>query len=78
MENQDSKTSLVLHIVNTLGSERQRDVEHAIREKRGVHNAWFNSKRPHLMIVEYDTTHITFEEIMKDVSQQSVQAERVA
>jgi hypothetical protein len=78
MENRDTKTSLVLHIGNMLASERRRDIERAIGEKRGVHTAWFNSLRPHLMIVKYDTAHITSEEIIKCIFRQSVQAERVA
>lgn len=78
MGKNDTKASLVLHIDNALDKNRQNEIEQIIRENQGVHSAWFCINRPHLMIVEYDASRVSFGEIIKNVSGQSLHVQRIA
>lgn len=73
----DSWTGLVIHVDNTLGGERQRDIENALNTRPGVIRARFNAKRPHLLLVDYDRRRITSLEILHQVQRQSVRAQLI-
>jgi hypothetical protein len=66
-----------MHIDNTLGTDSRRNVERAITGNKGVLNAHFNERRPHLMLVSYDNDRTSSFEIMAQVSGQQLCAERV-
>ncbi len=70
-------TDMVMHIDNTLGADSRRNVERAIETNDGVIGAHFNDKRPHLMLVSYDTDRTSSFEIMSQISGQQLCAERV-
>ncbi len=70
-------TDMVMHIDNTLGTDSRRNVERAITGNKGVLNAHFNERRPHLMLVSYDTDRTSSFEIMAQVTGQQLNAERV-
>ncbi|MDH3979172.1 MAG: ATP-binding protein [Gammaproteobacteria bacterium] len=70
-------TDMVMHIDNTLGTDSRRNVERTITGNKGVVEAHFNEKRPHLMLVSYDTDRTSSFEILAQVTGQQLGAERV-
>ena len=70
-------TDMVMHIDNTLGVDSRRNVEQALAGNRGIIQAHFNDKRPHLMLVSYDTDRTSSFEILAQISSQQLCAERV-
>ena len=70
-------TDMVMHIDNTLGSDSRRNIERAITTNQGVLQARFNEKRPHLMLVSYDSDRTTSFEILAQMTGQQLIAERV-
>lgn len=70
-------TDMVMHVDNTLGIDSRRNIERAITGNQGVLEAHFNDKRPHLMLVSYDSDRTTSFEILAQMTGQQVVAERV-
>ena len=70
-------TDMVMHVDNYLGEVSLRNVEKALTGQRGVIHAHFNEKRPHLMLVSYDTDRTSSFEILAQMSGQQLCAERV-
>lgn len=70
-------TDMVMHIDNTLGADSRRTIEKALTENKGVVHAHFNDKRPHLMLVSYDTDSTSSFEILAQMTGQQLCAERV-
>jgi hypothetical protein len=70
-------TDMVMHIGNSLGEQSRRNIEQALSGIGGIIQAHFNEKRPHLMLVSYDTDSISSFEVMARVSGQQLCAERV-
>jgi hypothetical protein len=62
---------------HTLGTDSRRNVERTITGNKGVVEAHFNEKRPHLMLVSYDTDRTSSFEILAQVTGQQLDAERV-
>jgi hypothetical protein len=71
------KTDMVMHIDNYLGENTRRNIEKAITGTRGVIHAHFNERRPHLMLVSYDTERTSSFEVLANMSKQQLRAERV-
>ena len=70
-------TDMVMHIDNTLGEVSRRNVEKRLTNAAGVIKAHFNDRRPHLMLVSYDTERTSSFEIMAQIANQQLCAERV-
>jgi hypothetical protein len=70
-------TDMVMHIDNTLGADSRRNIELALTGNPGIIQAHFNEKRPHLMLVSYDTDSTSSFEILAQVTSQQLCAERV-
>ena len=70
-------TDMVMHIDNNLGVDSRRNIEKALTGNRGVVHAHFNDKRPHLMLVSYDTDTTSSFEILAQMTGQQLCAERV-
>lgn len=70
-------TDMVMHIGNTLGEDSRRNIEKALAGNRGIVQAHFNDKRPHLMLVSYDTDATSSFEILAQMTGQQLCAERV-
>jgi hypothetical protein len=70
-------TDMVMHIDNTLGADSRRNIEQALTGNPGIIQAHFNEKRPHLMLVSYDTDSTSSFEILAHVTSQQLCAERV-
>jgi hypothetical protein len=66
-----------MHIDNNLGEGSRRNVEKALTKARGVIHAHFNERRPHLMLVSYDTERTSSFEILAQISGQQLCVERV-
>ncbi|MEE9421996.1 MAG: ATP-binding protein [Gammaproteobacteria bacterium] len=77
MSEQSHKVDLVVHVDDSLGSQRRQDIESALESSQGVRWAHFTDGRPHLMVVEYDPDDTTSLEILECVNRQSVHAELV-
>jgi hypothetical protein len=71
------KTDMVMHIDNYLGENTRRSIEKAIPGTMGVLHAHFNEKRPHLMLVSYDTERTSSFEVLACMTKQQVRVERV-
>ena len=69
-------TDMVMHIDNKLGESSRRNIEKALTSARGVIRANFNERRPHLMLVSYDTDSTSSFEILAQVAGQKLGVER--
>ncbi|MGB5259500.1 MAG: heavy-metal-associated domain-containing protein [Gammaproteobacteria bacterium] len=65
-----------MHIDNKLGESGRRNVEQTLTSARGVIRARFNERRPHLMLVSYDTESTSSFEILAQVAGQRLGVER--
>jgi len=70
-------TDMVMHIDNILGEDSRRNIEKRLTGNKGIVNACFNDKRPHLMLVSYDTDSTSSFEILAQMTGQQLCAERV-
>ena len=70
-------TDMVMHVDDNLEEQSRRNVEKTLTGQRGVIHAHFNERRPHLMLVSYDTERTSSFEILAGMSGQSLCAERV-
>ena len=70
-------TDMVMHVDNNLEEQSRRNVEKTLTGQRGVIHAHFNERRPHLMLVSYDTERTSSFEILAGMSGQSLCAERI-
>lgn len=70
-------SDLVMHVDDTLEEYRRHDIAAAISSLRGVNQAHFNEKRPHLMLVSYDPVRISSFDILAQMSGQDLSAERI-
>jgi hypothetical protein len=70
-------TDMVMHVDNFLGENTRRNIEKALIAKKGVVHAHFNERRPHLMLVSYDTERTSSFEVLAQMMGQQVRAERI-
>ena len=70
-------TDMVMHVDNYLGENTRRNIEKALIAKKGVVHAHFNERRPHLMLVSYDTDRTSSFEVLAQMMGQQVRAERI-
>ncbi len=70
-------TDMVMHVDNLLGENTRRNIEKALTARQGVVHAHFNERRPHLMLVSYDTDRTSSFEVLAQMMVQQVRAERV-
>jgi len=70
-------SDMVMHVDNFLGENTRRNIEKALTAKKGVIHAHFNERRPHLMLVSYDTDRTTSFDVLAQMMGQQVRAERI-
>ena len=70
-------TDMVMHVDNFLGENTRRNIEKALTAKKGIIHAHFNERRPHLMLVSYDTDRTSSFEVLAQMMGQQVRAERI-
>ncbi len=69
--------NMVMHVNENLGEPSRRIIERSLTERNGVLDAHFNEKRPHLVLVSYDTERTSSFDILSDMSGQHLCAERI-
>ena len=69
-------TDMVMHVDDNLEEQSRRNVEKKLTGHKGVIHAHFNEKRPHLMLVSYDTERTSSFEILAKMTGQALCAER--
>ena len=70
-------TDMVMHVNDSLEAQNRRSVEKRLTGQKGVIHAHFNERRPHLMLVSYDTERTSSFEILAGMTGQSLCAERI-
>lgn len=70
-------SDMVMHVDNFLGENTRRNIEKALNAKKGIIHAHFNEKRPHLMLVSYDTQRTSSFEVLAQMTGQQLRAERI-
>jgi len=70
-------SDMVMHVDNFLGENTRRNIEKALNAKKGIIHAHFNEKRPHLMLVSYDTERTSSFEVLAQMTGQQLRAERI-
>ena len=70
-------SDMVMHVDNFLGENTRRNIEKALKAKKGIIHAHFNDKRPHLMLVSYDTERTSSFEVLAQMTGQQLHAERI-
>jgi hypothetical protein len=70
-------TDMVMHVDELLGSDSRRNLERTMTSQRGVLDAHFNDRRPHLMLVSYDRDRTSSFDILAVMTGQRLCAERV-
>lgn len=71
------QANMVVHVDENLGEPSRRIIERSLTERKGVIDAHFNDKHPHLVLVSYDTEHASSFDILSDMSEQHLCAERI-
>lgn len=71
-------TGLVMHIDNDLDLQRRRELENTIERQTGVSSAHFNERRPHLMVIDYDSDLVSSSEILHRINSNNLQAARIS
>jgi hypothetical protein len=68
---------IVLHVDETLGEDRQRELVTGLEGHPGVESAQFTPGRPHLVRVDYDPEQISSQTVLSYVQREHVHAELV-
>ena len=70
----DRTVEIVVHITETLGEKRRKDLVAALEENRGITTAEFCPLRYHLMLVRYDRDMYSSQDVLARVESQNVDA----
>jgi hypothetical protein len=70
----DRTVEIVVHITETLGEQRRKDLVAALEENRGITTAEFCPLRYHLMLVRYDRDMYSSQDVLARVESQNVDA----
>ncbi len=74
-ENEPANTvEIVVHISETLGEQRRRDLVTALEDTDSIVSAEFCPLRYHLMLVRYDRDVATSQDVLARVKSQNYQA----
>ena len=68
---------VVMHIDETLGSQRQQEMQQCLKAQSAVIRAYFSPTRPHLLLVEYNGQQMSSYEILQLVVRQNVTAQLI-
>lgn len=73
----DSTVEIVVHVEETLGDERRRDLVSALETDSGIKVAEFCPLRYHLMLVQYNRELMTSQDVLGKVNAQGVHAKLI-
>ena len=68
-------TDMVMHVDESLAADSRRNLERTMTSQRGVLDAHFNERRPHLMLVSYDRDRTSSFDILAVMTGQRLCAE---
>ena len=68
---------IILHVDETLGESHRNDLTAVLKGKAGVRSAEFCPLHYHLMLVSYDRDNLTSQDILHQVTNQSVHAQLI-
>lgn len=68
---------VVVHIDDSLGNQRQQEMQQCLKDKTAVIRAYFSPTRPHLLLVEYNGQQISSYEILQLVISHNVTAQLI-
>jgi hypothetical protein len=69
---------VTVHIDESVGEDRRKELDDAVRAIDGVVSVGFAEGKPHLMIVQYNPQRISSTRILERVKSHGVHAELVA
>ena len=70
----DHTVEIVVHITETLGEQRRRDLVSALEDSGGITTAEFCPLRYHLMLVRYDRDLYSSQDVLERVTSHDVSA----
>ena len=70
----DHTVEIVVHITETLGEQRRKDLVAALEDSGGITTAEFCPLRYHLMLVRYDRDLYSSHDVLNRVTSQNVNA----
>lgn len=77
MSKELNDVELVIHINETLGESRRDELTSSLKSKEGIRSAEFCPLRYHLMRVSYDRVHLTSQDVLHHVNDQSINAQLI-
>ena len=73
----DKTVEIVVHVEETLGDERRRDLVTALESAGGISSAEFCPLRYHLMLVRYDRELMTSQDVLGKVNAENIHAKLI-
>ena len=73
----DPTVEIVVHITETLGEQRRKDLVTALQDDSGITTAEFCPLRYHLMLVRYDRDMYSSQDVLEYVKAQDVNAKLI-
>lgn len=70
----DHSVEIVIHITETLGEERRKDLVAALEEEESIISAEFCPLRYHLILVRYDRDIISSQDVLNRVESKNYDA----
>ena len=68
---------ITVHIDETLDHEKLATVAERLRQSSGIASVEFHDKKPHFLLVRYDSSKLTSNDIHRLVTEQGVHAEMI-
>lgn len=77
MKELNNKVEIVVHLDDSLGETRRKDLTTALEEKNGVYSAEFCPLRYHLMLIDYDSGKLSSQDVLQLVNREHVTAQLI-
>ena len=77
MSKELGNVELIIHVNETLDKYRRDELTSSLKSKEGIRSAEFCPLRYHLMLVSYDRVHLTSQDILHHVNNQSINAQLI-
>ena len=73
----DKTVEIVVHVDETLGDERRKDLVAALESAGGIQSAEFCPLRYHLMLVRYDRGLMSSQDVLGKVNAENIHAKLI-
>ena len=77
MSKEFNDVELIIHVNETLGESRRDELTRSLKSKEGIRSAEFCPLRYHLILVAYDRGHLSSQDILHHVNDQSINAQLI-